>query len=220
MGINIKIDNKLLLKIEFTEDSTKQTPMGACISAVNAITNSSTASVNQPESSARAVTCEDESWLNENYDVKTLKEFIPPVKKGKVVKVYDGDTITIATRIYNDPVCKFSVRVNGIDTAEMKGWLDASKKMAILARDQLTDLIYGKTVRLENVQFEKYGRLLCELYAGDVHINRWMIENHLALEYHGDTKQSFAVWDTIYENHWKSFWEQNYNEKGVRIARV
>jgi hypothetical protein len=32
---------------------------------------------------------------------KTCKPFIPPISLGKVIKVYDGDTITIATKLLN-----------------------------------------------------------------------------------------------------------------------
>ena len=60
----------------------------------------------------------------DNLNPKDLPLFIPPLKTGKVIKVYDGDTITIASRVpglYNSPIYKFSVRLNGIDSPEMKG---------------------------------------------------------------------------------------------------
>lgn len=158
-----------------------------------------------------------ESWLEESYDVKSVREFIPPVKMGKVIKVYDGDTITIATKIYDDPICKFNVRINGVDTAEMKGSSGNAKKMGILAKDKMTELLLGKVVRLEEVSFEKYGRLLAKVYVNDVLVNNWLVENHLAVEYHGDTKQTVNVWDDIYETHWKSYWESSYNDKGKKL---
>ena len=44
--------------------------------------------------------------------------FVPPVTSGKVIKVYDGDTITIATKlpINKSPIYKFQVRLTGIDS--------------------------------------------------------------------------------------------------------
>lgn len=49
--------------------------------------------------------------------------FVPPVKEGRVIKVYDGDTITIAASlpIPDTPLYRFSVRLRGIDAPEMKG---------------------------------------------------------------------------------------------------
>ena len=50
-------------------------------------------------------------------------EFTFPIKGGRVIKVYDADTITIASKLpYNDsPMYRLSVRLNGIDTPEIKG---------------------------------------------------------------------------------------------------
>ena len=39
-----------------------------------------------------------------------LKHFVPKIKKCKVIKVYDGDTITVAAFLKGDPECyKFQV---------------------------------------------------------------------------------------------------------------
>ena len=55
---------------------------------------------------------------------KDTVPFTLPLKNGYVIKVYDGDTITIANRlplINDDTIYRFSVRLNGIDTPEIKG---------------------------------------------------------------------------------------------------
>lgn len=142
-------------------------------------------------------------WTKSHYEYGDLKEFIPPIKIGKVIKVYDGDTITIAAKLY-DLVYRFQIRINNIDTAELKGTTDNVKNMAVIARDKLSELVLDKIVRLENVQLEKYGRLLCDIYTMDnIHINEWMITNHLAVTYHGDTKSPVSVWNDIYDKYWK-----------------
>ena len=118
-------------------------------------------------------------------------QFIPPVNTGQVIKVYDGDTITIAGHLPYDgsPLYRFSVRLNGIDCAEIKGKSEEEKQCAIKARDQLSQLIMNKTVILKNVKNEKYGRLLADVYVGDVHVNQFMLDNGLAVKYDGGTKQ-------------------------------
>jgi endonuclease YncB( thermonuclease family) len=47
--------------------------------------------------------------------------FIPPITSGKVIKVYDGDTVTIASKLPydNSPIYRFSIRLLGIDSPEM-----------------------------------------------------------------------------------------------------
>jgi micrococcal nuclease len=134
---------------------------------------------------------------------KDLPLFVPPLKTGKVIKVYDGDTITIASKVpglINSPIYKFSVRLNGIDTPEMKTHNNDEKEIAIKARDALSEKIMGKVIRLENVQTEKYGRLLCEIYIGDTHLNKWLIDQRYAMEYDGGTK--------IIPDSWKKYHEQ------------
>lgn len=133
----------------------------------------------------------------DNIEYKDTKPFVPPVTSGKVIKVYDGDTITIASKlpIANSPVYRFSVRLSGIDSAEMKGKTFAEKEEAIKARDALRALILGKTVTLRNVSTEKYGRVLATVYLGDVNICDWMLQHKYALPYDGGKKHRPSEWD-------------------------
>ena len=89
-------------------------------------------------------------------EYKDTIPFIPPVTSGKVVKVYDGDTITVATtlpfRDQPDTIYRFSVRLTGIDTPELKTKCDEEKYVAKLARQALADLCLGKTVQLHQVK--------------------------------------------------------------------
>ena len=132
----------------------------------------------------------------DNADLLNTPLFIPPVTQGKVIKVYDGDTITIASRLPypNTPVYKFNVRLLGIDCPELKGSADKEKELAILARDALRARIYGRTVTLKNVGTEKYGRLLANVYLNGENLNEWMISNNYAIKYDGKTKTKPSIW--------------------------
>ncbi len=122
--------------------------------------------------------------------------FIPPVSGGICIKVYDGDTITVATRLpfKDSPLYRFSVRLNGIDTPEIKGKTSDEKELAIKARDALSKQIINKEVELKNVALEKYGRLLADVYINNRHMNQWMIDQRFAVEYSGGTKMSPVNW--------------------------
>jgi len=123
--------------------------------------------------------------------------FVFPITSGQVVKVYDGDTITIASKMPydNSPMYRFSVRLNGIDTPEMKGKTDDEKSMALEARNKLSELIMNKRVFLKNVSTEKYGRILADVYLDDtIHINQWLIDNRYAVKYDGGTKHIPDSW--------------------------
>ena len=129
------------------------------------------------------------------------KPFVPPVEGGRVIKVYDGDTITIASTIpiKDSPLYRFSVRLNGIDTPEIKGSDEIEKRVALLARDALSEKILYKDVKLINVQTEKYGRLLAEVVFNGQNMNEWMITQRFAVKYDGGTKQSPDNWETYHK---------------------
>jgi micrococcal nuclease len=124
-------------------------------------------------------------------------KFIVPIKYGKVIKIYDGDTITIAgyLPIQNSPLYRFSVRLNGIDTPEIKGKTRAEKDLALIAKNALSEFIFGKIVELRNISNEKYGRILADVYIGEIHVNEWMITNNYAVKYNGGTKERPSEWD-------------------------
>jgi len=123
-------------------------------------------------------------------------EFVMPIQYGKVVKVYDGDTITIASYlpIPNSPLYRFSVRLNGIDTPEIKGKTREEKDLALVAKNALSEMILGKVIELRNIENEKYGRILADVYLGPTHINEWMVENKYAVRYNGGTKERPVEW--------------------------
>ena len=137
----------------------------------------------------------------ENNDIlfKDTIPFIPPVTIGKVIKVYDGDTITIASKIPipNSPLYRFSVRLNGIDTPEIKGKTENEKNAAKKVQKALEDLILQKNITLKNVATEKYGRILADVYLEELHINEWLINNKYAVRYDGGTKHIPEDWNNI-----------------------
>jgi len=135
-----------------------------------------------------------EDILNATYD--TTFAFVPPITYGKVIKVYDGDTITIAAKLPypQSPLYRIQVRLNGIDTPEIKGGGKKEKDLAKMARDILYAKIMNKIVYLKNMNSEKYGRVLADVYLDTVCINDWLIEQGLAIPYAGGTKNSPDEW--------------------------
>lgn len=122
------------------------------------------------------------------------KPYIPPITKGKVIRVYDGDTITIATYIHNiKQPYRFSVRLANIDTPELRTTNPTEKQFATIIRDKLNLKIMNKTVLLSNVSTEKYGRLLATVTLENEtkSINDWMLEKKYAVEYTGGAKTDF-----------------------------
>lgn len=133
----------------------------------------------------------------QNITWKDCKPYVPDVICGKVIKVYDGDTITIASKLQNstdETIYRFSVRLSGIDSAEMKSKNEIERLHAIRSRDALSSIAFGKMVVLKNVSIEKYGRLLADVYYNNIWLNDWMLKNNYAVPYDGGTKQIPEEW--------------------------
>lgn len=181
------------------------TSFGACICRQNAPVNTNlqlpSLSTNSSSSDLSLSIIDNPSIMNylDSIEYKDTIAFVPQITKGKVIKVYDGDTITIASKMpyENSPIFRFSVRLLGIDTPEIKTKSKAEKELAVLARDALSSKIMGKIIILKNVSLEKYGRLLADVYLDDLNLNQWLIENKYAVAYDGGTKDRPDDWTDI-----------------------
>lgn len=120
--------------------------------------------------------------------------FVPPITEGEVISVYDGDTITIVSKLPYDasPLYRFSVRLAEIDCAEIKGKTEYERELAQEAKCALQKLILNKVVTLKNLKTEKYGRVLADVYLGDLHINKWLLDNNYAVQYSGGKKTDWV----------------------------
>lgn len=126
----------------------------------------------------------------QNLSYHDCNRFIPDVQYAKVVKVYDGDTITIACKYpkRSKNLYRFPVRLAGIDAPEMNAVSDTERLEAINSKQGLHNLIFNETVRLDNIRIEKYGRLLADVYLYDLHVNSWLLDNNYAVPYNGGAK--------------------------------
>lgn len=139
---------------------------------------------------------------------KNTIEFVPLVAEGKVIKVYDCDTITIATKFpylttlnESNIMYRFHVRLLGIDTPEMKTKNEDEKSIAQLAQKTLSDLILNKNITLKNTSLDKYGRILANVYTeSGVELSSWAITSRFAVSYDGGTKKSPKSWSEYYKN--------------------
>lgn len=140
-----------------------------------------------------------ENWDSVSYAVTV--PYIPPITRGKVVKVYDGDTITVASKVPgSDTWYRFSVRLAGIDCPEIKSKTASEKQVAQLAKQFVISQIMDQVVTLENVEMEKYGRLLAQVWYEDSYsrerlcLNEELCKRWLAVAYNGGTKTSPEDW--------------------------
>jgi endonuclease YncB( thermonuclease family) len=137
---------------------------------------------------------------------------------GKIVDVYDGDTCKIILA-NGDILMRFNCRLKFIDTPEMKPLRnkpnrDIEIKNAIKCRNKLLQLTTNCQINLEDCytkpqikkllklnnkivqvhchEFDKYGRLLVEIYENNKTVNNILVEEGFAKLYDGKTKDIFT----------------------------
>ena len=114
---------------------------------------------------------------------------IPGPIVATVVSVYDGDTLTVNAYPWPGMTIRTAVRVNGIDTPEIRGLCDAEKELAKRARDYVRATV-GDHVQLTNITLGKYaGRVIADVLLADGRsLTAPLIAEGLGREYHGGTR--------------------------------
>jgi len=124
--------------------------------------------------------------------------------KAKCVDVYDGDTIKIVFPLENK-LYKWNCRLTGVDTPELRTRNKKEKELGYIVRNKLREKILNKVISVKCGEFDKYGRLLVELFlierdnleqtGGGLNyeksINNWLVENKYAFKYDGGKKKSW-----------------------------
>ena len=106
------------------------------------------------------------------------------------IKNYDADTITVSIPGVHPLIGeKISVRVLGVDTPEIKGKDKCEKDKARTAQRLVENLLKNaKNIELQNIQRDKYFRILADVVVDGKSVKDLVIKNHLAYEYYGGTK--------------------------------
>jgi micrococcal nuclease len=165
--------------------------MGTCISS-----NTEVIDLTHIQSQQDDTTINQVDWGNISY--KDTIQFRPEITAAKCIKVYDGDTITIACGLPpyqpGNPIYRWSVRLRGIDAPEMRSKCANEKGCATYAKEIMAAQVLDKIVTLENVSYDKYGRVLADVFVDSVNVTDKLLANNLAVPYDGGTKQTPNDW--------------------------
>ena len=118
------------------------------------------------------------------------KENFANVKVDKVTSIYDGDTFRANIKGYPNIIGKsISIRINGIDTPEIKCKCKKEKQLSQKAKQFTINILRSaKIIVLKNLKRGKYFRIIADVYADDKNLAQELIKNNLAVIYNGDTK--------------------------------
>jgi len=112
----------------------------------------------------------------------------------KVISVYDGDTFRVDIDSLPPIVGKnIAIRLNGVDTPEIRGKCQYEKDLAIKARDFVRNkLANAKEIKLTKLQRGKYFRVVANVIVDGVSLEKELLENKLAYKYTGGKKSSWC----------------------------
>lgn len=117
---------------------------------------------------------------------------------GIIDRVIDGDTIDATVDLGFSVFVKIRFRLYGIDTPEKTDKNYDARVLAQTASKFVSENIMGKSVVIQSVEKDKYGRWLAKVYVGKDQptINEQLISLGYAKAYFGDSKKNLG-WDTI-----------------------
>jgi len=120
----------------------------------------------------------------------------------KLISVYDGDTFRCnltspkgLSKIISENI---SIRLDGIDTPEIRGSFQRLKSIALKARNHLaTRLSNADVIILKDVKRGMYFRIIATIEIDGVNINHELIDLGYAKPYDGGSKR--GLWDRRYK---------------------
>ena len=108
-----------------------------------------------------------------------------------IVKIIDGDTFDCILDLGFDVLLEARVRMMGIDTPESRTRDLEEKKFGLLAKEYLTEKLATEdlivTTEVDNEK-GKFGRILGWVWANGINVNKQMIDENMAVAYHGQSK--------------------------------
>ncbi len=109
---------------------------------------------------------------------------------GKVVGIADGDTATVLDKSN----AQHKIRLLGIDAPEK------AQAFGQKSKQNLSDLIFGKTVTVQLVKRDKYNREVCKILLGGKDINLQQVKEGLAWYYKEYQREQTADDQKLYSD--------------------
>ena len=118
-----------------------------------------------------------------------------------VRRIVDGDSVYLMVDLGWRQYHKASIRLHHVDTPEVRGGTEESKRAGYMAKDRVSELLpVGSKCEIECKSLDKYGRGLAIITNADgVNVGEDLISKNLAVPYEGGNKEG------VQEAHEKNF---------------
>jgi micrococcal nuclease len=121
----------------------------------------------------------------------------PYTYKAIVVRVVDGDTVDVDIDLgFGVWFSNQRIRLLGVDTPECRTRDLTEKKFGLLAKSIVEGFCpVGKDILLQTELDDKgkFGRILGIILSDDVNVNEYLVENHYAVAYEGQSKDDIEA---------------------------
>jgi endonuclease YncB( thermonuclease family) len=120
-------------------------------------------------------------------------ETLPGPYGAQLLEVVDGDTIRVRIRIWVDIDTETLVRIDGIDTPELRGKCDEESALARRARGLVESLTADAELALYDIRYGKFaGRVVARVEAGARDVGRTLLAEGLARPYSGGRRTGWC----------------------------
>lgn len=115
-------------------------------------------------------------------------------KVSEITSIFDGDTFRANLKGFPAIIGKhMSIRINGIDTPELRGKCDKEKQLARKAKKFTVERLRAtKNIVLKNIKRGKYFRLIADVYVDGVSLGEQLIKHGHAIKYSGKAKPNWC----------------------------
>ena len=113
----------------------------------------------------------------------------------RLLRVIDGDSISVRARIWLGQDVQTLVRIDGVDTPELRGKCPAERQLAIRARDFVIAFLGRGGIFLRDIQYGKFaGRVGSRVLSSDGRdLTDALIAEGLGRTYAGRKRRSWCV---------------------------
>ena len=113
----------------------------------------------------------------------------------RVIRVIDGDTFVVDIDEFPDLIGKdISVRVNGIDTPELRGKCGREKDLAVKAKERVDALLKtADTIVLENLSRGSFFRIVADVIIDGVDLGELILNEGLATPYRSGSESPWCA---------------------------
>jgi len=122
---------------------------------------------------------------------KIKNNFYGDLVVDKINSVYDGDTFRVTINHLHPLLGQnIAIRVNGIDTPEIRGKCLYEKTLALKAKKFTTSFLSkSKKVELKNIKRGKYFRIVADVFSNNISLGEILIKSGFAVKYNGKHKK-------------------------------